>query len=148
MLPDDEGRAQSPPNDEVVRTTKQLTHTSHQPSDRHICHRNAGPPHIGCYTTGRAVSWWSVVEHVAPLLEQVRSWPMAGTPAWCALDDDDPRKLAALFDAARHWALHLETNQQARAEASHDISAAGDWRSIADETRRRREVYIPREVAS
>src|SRR5690348_3635085 len=69
------------------------------------------------------VSWWSVHEHVAPLLESAGTWPMVGTPEWCALSDDDPRKLAALYDAARHWALRVETAQQARAEASRSISA-------------------------
>jgi hypothetical protein len=88
-----------------------------------------------------------VYEHVASLLKQVGSWPMVGTPEWCALNNDDPVKLAALLDAGQHWALHLEINQQARADASRDVSMAADWRSIADETRRRREVYIPREVA-
>jgi hypothetical protein len=94
------------------------------------------------------VSWWSVHEHVAPLLDQVGDWPMAGTPAWCDLDDDDPVKLVALLDAARHWALHLEINQQALAEASRDVSVAADWRSVANEIRRRRHVYIPRQVVA
>jgi hypothetical protein len=92
-----------------------------------------------------AVSWCSVHEHVAPLLEAAGSWPMVGTPEWCDLDDDDPRKLAALLDAARHWALRLETCQQARAEASRDISAAADWPAIADHIRRRRaSLHSPR----
>jgi hypothetical protein len=73
-----------------------------------------------------AVSWWSVHEHVAPLLESVGSWPTVGTPEWCELDDDDPRKAAALFDAARHWALRIETSQQQLAETSRDVAAAAD----------------------
>ena len=76
------------------------------------------------------MSWWSVHEHVSPVLEQVGSYPMAGSPAWCALPDDDPRKLAALLDAAQHWALRLETCQQAQCEASRAISAAADWGNI------------------
>ncbi len=55
------------------------------------------------------VSWWDVHEFVAPLLEHVGSYPMAGTPEWCALPDYDPAKTAALLDAARHWALRVET---------------------------------------
>ena len=84
-------------------------------------------------------------EHVAPILASVASWPMAGTPEWCALDDEDPVKIAALFDAAQHWALRVETCQQAACEASREISTAADWSAIATETSRRREVYIPRQ---
>lgn len=75
-------------------------------------------------TASRAVSWWSVHEHVAPVLDAAGSWPMAGTPAWRQLDDADPRKWAAICDAARHWALRVETCQEAMAQASRDVSAA------------------------
>jgi hypothetical protein len=100
------------------------------------------------FTASQQVSWWSVHEQVTGLLQEVGDWPMAGTPAWCALDDDDPVKLAALFDAAQHWALRVETCQEAECEASHDISAVADWSAIATEIRQRREVYIPRELVS
>ena len=56
---------------------------------------------------------------------------MAGTPAWCALADDDPAKLAALLDAAQHWALRVDICQQAQCEAGHAVSAAADWSEIA-----------------
>ena len=46
-----------------------------------------------------------------------------GTPAWCSLANDDPRKWAALLDASEHWALRVDTCQEARCEASSDISA-------------------------
>jgi Protein of unknown function (DUF2742) len=58
---------------------------------------------------------------------------MVGTPAWCALAEDDPRKQAALFDAAQHWALRMETCQQACCDASHEISNAADWSALARE---------------
>jgi hypothetical protein len=73
---------------------------------------------------------------------------MAGTPEWCALGDDDPRKLAALLDSARHWALRLETCQGRLAQTSRDISAAENWSAAADRiTARRNSAYVPREVA-
>jgi hypothetical protein len=72
---------------------------------------------------------------------------MVGTPLWCALDDDDPVKIAALFDAAQHWALRVETHQRTLAEASRAVSEAEDWTAIATEISRRREVYITRTVA-
>jgi hypothetical protein len=98
-------------------------------------------------TASRQVSWWSVHEHVQPLLDSVGSWPTVGTPAWCALGDDDPVKLAAIYDAAQHWALRVDTCQAAIAETSRDISAAADWPAIANQIRRHREAYIPRRVA-
>ena len=98
-------------------------------------------------TSSQQVSWWQVHTHVAPLLASVGSWPMVGTPAWSALDDDDPVKLAALYDAAQHWALRLETHQQALADASRDVSAAEDWPSIAREIYGRSTCYIPREAS-
>jgi len=90
------------------------------------------------------VDWWSVVEFVAPLLDQIDSWPMAGTPGWCALDDSDPVKIAALFDAARHWALRVDTAQEALCQAGEAISAAEDWTGIAQARRNRAEWYAER----
>lgn len=83
--------------------------------------------------TARSVSWWSVHEFVTRLTELVAAWPMAGTPAWCALDDYDPRKLAAVLDAGQHHALRVETAQEIHAEASKAVAAATDWRAIAQE---------------
>ena len=90
------------------------------------------------------MAWWSVHEHVAPTLEQVTSWPMAGTLAWCELSDDHPAKLAALFDAARHWALRVETCQQARCDASREVSEALDWSALAREINQRADFYAAR----
>jgi hypothetical protein len=89
------------------------------------------------------VAWWEVHQWVTDQLADVDNWPMAGSPAWCALDDTDPRKVAALLDAARHWALRVDTCQQARAEASRDISAAANWSGIAQEIRSRSEFHAP-----
>jgi hypothetical protein len=77
---------------------------------------------------------------------------MAGTPAWCALGDTDPRKVAALFDAAQHWALRVETCQIASIRGlcdscpavSRDISAAEDWVAIAQYIKDHREFYAAR----
>jgi hypothetical protein len=69
---------------------------------------------------------------------------MLGTPAWCALPDGDPAKIAALYDAAQHWALRLETCQQAECEASRAVSAAADWSATAREMLSRNEFYAQR----
>ncbi len=96
--------------------------------------------------TSRAVNWWTVHLWVSPLLDAVGNWPMAGTPAWCALADNDPVKLAAVFDAARHHALRVDTAQDAMAEASRAVSAAADWSAIS-RTLDRGRAYIPRRRA-
>lgn len=93
------------------------------------------------------MSWYEVHQHVEPMLTAVGTWPMAGTPEWCELDDDNPAKLAALLDAARHWALRLDSLQEALAGASRAVSAAADWSELADDIRRGRGAYIPRRTA-
>jgi Protein of unknown function (DUF2742) len=95
-------------------------------------------------SSSQQVSWWPVHEIAAPVLAQVQSWPMAGTPEWCALDDDDPAKWAALLDAAQHWALRVETLQEAHCDASREISAALDWSALAREINERTEFYAAR----
>jgi Protein of unknown function (DUF2742) len=94
--------------------------------------------------TSRQVDWWSVHIHVQPLLARVGAWPMAGTPAWSDLDDADPAKIAALYDAARHHALRVDTAQTALAEASRAVAAAVNWTVVARAIQRRRDMYIPR----
>jgi hypothetical protein len=94
--------------------------------------------------SSQQVAWWEVHSYVAPLLEAVGSWPTVGTPAWCDLVDDDPRKLAALLDASRHWALRVETCQTAQIQASHAISAAADWSAIAYRFLGRAQFYAER----
>jgi hypothetical protein len=95
-------------------------------------------------TGSQQVSWWSVHEHVGPLPQSVGDWPMVGTPAWCVLADDDPMKLAAVYDAAQHWALRVETCQEARAEGSRAVSGALDWRALSREINARTEFYAAR----
>lgn len=99
-----------------------------------------GPaPHI----TSQQVSWWSVHEYVADVLHRIGSWPIVGTPAWESADDRT--KVAALFDAARHWALRVETCQVAKAGASKQVSASAEWSTVG---RGRDSAYIPRQVAA
>lgn len=90
------------------------------------------------------VSWFSVHEFVAPLLNQVNDWPTLGTPVWCSLIHEDPRKWCALLDGAQHWALRLETCQEARADASRAISGAIDWPALSREINQRTDFYSAR----
>jgi hypothetical protein len=99
--------------------------------------------------SSRQVSWLQVHDFVTAAVELVDGWPAAGTPAWCLLDDDDPRKVAAVLDAGQHWALRIDALQAAQAEAAQHISRTLDCKAIAagirrQEWRRTAGVYIPR----
>lgn len=101
----------------------------------------------------RQVAWFEVHLFTTSKLERVDGWPAAGTPEWCALDDDDPRKIAAVLDYGQHWALHLDGRQEALAQASRDVAQAIDCQPIArgvlrQEWRRKAGVYIPRQVVA
>jgi len=96
--------------------------------------------------SSRAVSWWETHQFVQPFLDSVGDWPMVGSPEWCALPKDDRRRWAAILDAAQHWALRMETAQEAITQASHAISASAGvddeghlitWSRVAREVRDR-----------
>jgi hypothetical protein len=108
--------------------------------------QTSGYPHgsAAWLAASQQVSWWSVHEYVTTQLDGIDQWPMVGTPAWCLLDDNDPVKLAAVYDAAQHWALRLETSQQAHCDASHDLSDAADWSAIAQNLRAYNEYHAAR----
>jgi Protein of unknown function (DUF2742) len=91
--------------------------------------------------SSRQVAWLTVHQFVQHVLAEAGAWPTVGTPAWNLLDDNDPVKIAAVYDAGQHWALHLELNQEARAEASRDVSGAADWPAIAREIQAHNEFY-------
>ena len=84
-----------------------------------------------------ATSWWDAHLYVLPWLEAAGDWPLIGSPEWVALDDQDLRKKAAVLDAARHWALRLQTCQEARNDASKDLAVSADWKAIANESRQK-----------
>ena len=109
------------------------------------CPRNGGGQVIE-HSQSQQVSWYSVHEFVEAAIRQaeVNSWPMAGTPAWCSLADGDPRKWAALFDAGQHWALRVETSQEARRQASADIAETADWDAIGRAHQKRADFYAER----
>jgi hypothetical protein len=96
---------------------------------------------VGPVVYSRQVNWWEVHTFAAPISAAVDSWPLIGTKQWCELSDDDPRKIAAIFDSAQHWALRIETCQQAYADAGAEISAAAPWSRIAQYLRAEREFY-------
>jgi hypothetical protein len=94
------------------------------------------------------ISATAVYLHIAPTLIETAQWPTAGTPAWAALADDDPAKLAALLYAALESVLAQDIRQAAERQASHAVSAAADWGRIGKRIKDRASVYIPRRSAS
>lgn len=87
------------------------------------------------------VSWWATHMFVTALVGQANATlPWAGTPAWRALDDADPRKLLALAVAGEHHVLRIEIGQDAIADAGQQISAAADWSQVARDVHRRHEI--------
>lgn len=139
-MSDDPINGAGPPRDTGGPTN---TTSDHHSADRQI---------IGDRLANRQVSWWGVHDYVTRLQAGITSWPMVGTQAWCVLADDDPVKLAAIYDAAQHWALRIETCQVAKCEASHDVSAAADWKALGTSWLRHHNAtanpaHIPRAVA-
>jgi hypothetical protein len=99
---------------------------------------------VNAATSSQQVAWWEVHKYVTARLQQIEHWPLIGTPAWCELPDDDVRKIAAVYDAARHWALRVESCQQAMADAGSEISAATDWSALAREINQRTDFHAAR----
>lgn len=100
--------------------------------------------HIRSYDQlSRQAAWWEVHQWRDRVLERygVHGFPTVGTPAWVALPDTHPAKLAAAIDAAQHWALRVETCQEAQCEASRAISAAVDWAAVGRRNQRHAEFY-------
>lgn len=94
------------------------------------------------------VSWWATHQFITALVAQANTaLPWAGTPAWRALDDADPRKLLSLAVAGEHHVLRIEIGQDAIADASTQISSAEDWKAVAQQVLRRHEIDALREAS-
>lgn len=101
---------------------------------------------------GQQVDWWSVHQYVEFYLSRVGSWPMAGSVEWDALEDHDERKMAALLDAARHYALRVDAAQAALVDAAVAVQSAADWSQVSREVNelrnaRKSGIRIDRRVA-
>ncbi|OMC02104.1 hypothetical protein A5734_15085 [Mycolicibacterium fortuitum] len=96
------------------------------------------------------VSWWDTHEFITAAVRQADTGPLpiAGTPAWCALADGDPRKLLALAVAGQHHVLRVEVAQEHLADASKNIATSADWSALAQRIRNRcSSAYIPRKAS-
>lgn len=102
----------------------------------------------GSPASSQEVSWWATHMFVTELVAQANTaLPWAGTPAWRALDDADPRKLLALAVAGEHHVLQVEIGQEARAQAAEDVHGGEDWTEVARQVQRRREIDSLREAS-
>ena len=89
-------------------------------------------------TASREIDWYRVYRFVEPFL---RSCPYPGTPAWCALSDHDPAKMAAVLLAGELWSLNESARADAMRQASRDVSAAYDWAVIGRRIREHERFY-------
>lgn len=94
--------------------------------------------------TSRQVSWLTVHEFVQPHIEAAGPFPVVGTVAWQLLPATDPGKWAALLDAAQHYALRLDIEQEAAIEAGQAISRSQNWSAIAQRNLIRQAFYEQR----
>lgn len=97
--------------------------------------------------SSRQVNATEVYLFVDRMLKQlgIKHFPAAGIPAWSALDDDDPAKLAGVLVYAAPHAWQIEQVQEAVRDASRAISTAVDWSAVAQEIRTRQgSAYIRR----
>ncbi len=103
----------------------------------------------GAVTGSQEICWWSVHQFITALVAQGNndSLPWAGTPEWAALSDGDPRKLLSLAVAGEHWTLRVQIGQEQRAQAAEDVWGGEDWRQVAQQVQRRREIDELRRIA-
>jgi len=92
------------------------------------------------------VNWEAVRDFVYRLPARPNTTIIAGSPEWCALDDDDPAKLAALITAGSRWVLEEEIDQLARRRQAQKDMALGlletlPWAQICKQIEQRDEFY-------
>lgn len=90
------------------------------------------------------VDWDQVRPYVARLVLPVS--PLAGTAPWCDLDDDDPRKIAALITAGNRWVLEEHMRQLrspviALKDATVALSQELPWQEVAKRIKDRDDFY-------
>jgi hypothetical protein len=119
-----------------------------KPDERSTPRRSSLPRKAGDELSKRLgsqqVTWFEVNLFVESRLDGIEDRPLLGTPEWCSLSDNDPRKGAAVLEAGVLWALRLDTEQEHRAEASRDIAGAADWSAIGRSVAQREAFYADR----
>lgn len=104
-------------------------------------------------SSSRQVSWFEVFQFVErwtskSAVDLDLHLPIAGTPRWCDLPDDDARKLLAVLLGGVREALTNDIHQSAMADASHEIAGSTDWSTVARRVQNGRGgAYIPRKAS-
>jgi hypothetical protein len=103
-------------------------------------------------TATKQVDFMVVHELVAPILQEVPAWPVAGTLLWAQLPNTDPAKWCALLDAARYQALQMQVQQEHLDDAAKSIAGSQEWADVRADSQRhaqaiRSGAYIPRRTA-
>lgn len=100
------------------------------------------------------ISWWDCHAFMTEMVQQANCGPVPwpGTPAWCAIPDDDPRKLLALAGFGVYQAVSVDACQEASAEASSAVSKAENWAQVSRSKLQRHNairggVYLPRKAS-
>lgn len=106
--------------------------------------RGAGSP-----VSSQEVSWWICHQFIEAAVAQANAGPLptAGTPAWAALGDGDPRKLLALARDGVHHVLRKQIGQEQLAQAAEDVHGGENWTEVARQVQRRREIDALREAS-
>jgi hypothetical protein len=99
----------------------------------------------GGYPSSCQVSWFEVYKFVERWARPSSSsddeldlqLPIAGTPQWCAMSDDDARKLMSVILGGIREALQHDVVQEHRAEAAHAIAESANWTTQANRLRGR-----------
>lgn len=106
------------------------------------------------YPASQQVDWYETFTYASNIAAQHglsldhRVLPIAGTPQWCGVPDDDARKLLALILGGVRESLNHEVEQERRATASVDVSKSADWSAIGRRIwSSRGEAYIPRKAS-
>ena len=96
--------------------------------------------------TSTPITWEPVRDFAYRLLAGRTTSIIAGTPEWCALDDDDPRKTTALIAAGNRWVLEqsldqIDLRRIAAKHAAIEVATALDWTRVAKGIRDRDQWY-------
>jgi len=112
--------------------------------------QEARPDSGAGFPASRQVNWYETFTFASKIAAQQglsldhHVLPLAGSPQWCGMADDDARKLLALVLGGVREALAHDTRQAAMADASREISGAAPWSEIA---RGRGAAYISRKAS-